>query len=80
MAWKAPPNRIGDIYGAGSNGRSFDFNIFPTKSSPRSRCKTSSADVEEEDPLQRSTFGPASIRLRGRKRIHLHGRGVYNSV
>lgn len=37
-----------DIYGAGNNGRSFDFNIFPTEIfSALTVRKTSSADVEE---------------------------------
>lgn len=37
-----------DIYGAGNNGRSFDFNVFPTEIfSALSVRKTPSADVEE---------------------------------
>jgi TonB-dependent receptor len=37
-----------DIYGAGNNGRSFDFNVFPTEIfSALSVRKTTSADVEE---------------------------------
>jgi TonB-dependent receptor len=37
-----------DIYGAGNNGRSFDFNVFPTEIfSALAVRKTTSADVEE---------------------------------
>ena len=37
-----------DIYGAGNNGRSFDFNVFPTEIfSELSVRKTPSADIEE---------------------------------
>ena len=37
-----------DIYGAGNNGRSFDFNVFPTEIfSELKVIKTPSADVEE---------------------------------
>ena len=37
-----------DIYGAGNNGRSFDFNVFPTEIfSELTVLKTPSADVEE---------------------------------
>lgn len=37
-----------DIYGAGNNGRSFDFNVFPTEIfSALSVRKTPSADIEE---------------------------------
>lgn len=37
-----------DIYGAGNNGRSFDFNVFPTEIfSALSVRKTTSADIEE---------------------------------
>ncbi len=37
-----------DIYGAGNNGRSFDFNVFPTEIfSQLAVRKTPSADVEE---------------------------------
>ena len=37
-----------DIYGAGNNGRAFDFNVFPTEIfSQLAVRKTASADVEE---------------------------------
>ncbi|MFD1033520.1 hypothetical protein ACFQ15_02540 [Sphingomonas hankookensis] len=46
-----------DIYGAGNNGRSFDFNVFPTEIfSSLSVRKTPSADVEEGSLVPRSTW------------------------
>jgi len=71
-----------DIYGAGNNGRSFDFNIFPTEIfSALTVRKTSSADVEE------GSLG-ATVDLRAPRPFDyvdenvftLTGRGVYNSV
>ena len=71
-----------DIYGAGNNGRSFDFNIFPTEIfSSLTVRKTSSADVEE------GSLG-ATVDLRAPRPFDyvdenvftFTGRGVYNSV
>jgi len=71
-----------DIYGAGNNGRSFDFNIFPTEIfSNLTVRKTSSADVEE------GSLG-ATVDLRAPRPFDyaddtvftMTGRGVYNSV
>jgi TonB-dependent receptor len=71
-----------DIYGAGNNGRSFDFNIFPTEIfSSLTVRKTSSADVEE------GSLG-ATVDLRAPRPFDYDdenvftftGRGVYNSV
>jgi TonB-dependent receptor len=70
-----------DIYGAGNNGRSFDFNVFPTEifSSLAAR-KTASADVEE------GSLG-ATVDLRAPKPFDYRGdvavftaRGVYNEL
>jgi iron complex outermembrane recepter protein len=71
-----------DIYGAGNNGRSFDFNVFPTEifSSLAAR-KTASADVEE------GSLG-ATVDLRAPRPfdskedqvLTATARGVYNNV
>ena len=71
-----------DIYGAGNNGRSFDFNVFPTEIfSQLAVRKTSSADVEE------GSLG-ATVDLRAPRPLDLAadtvftvtGRGIYNDV
>ena len=71
-----------DIYGAGNNGRSFDFNVFPTEIfSELSVIKTPSADVEE------GSLG-ATVDLKaprpfdyGEDQIFtMTARGVFNSV
>src|SRR5688572_7759669 len=71
-----------DIYGAGNNGRSFDFNIFPTEIfSALTVRKTSSADVEE------GSLG-ATVDLRAPRPfdyaddfvLSATARGVYNEV
>jgi iron complex outermembrane recepter protein len=71
-----------DIYGAGNNGRSFDFNVFPTEIfSALAVRKTPSADVEEGSlgatidlkaprPLD---FGKSTV-------FTATTRGVYNTV
>jgi TonB-dependent receptor len=71
-----------DIYGAGNNGRSFDFNVFPTEIfSQLAVRKTMSADVEE------GSLG-ATVDLRAPRPLDLAddtvftitGRGIYNDV
>src|SRR6478609_6086107 len=71
-----------DIYGAGNNGRSFDFNIFPTEIfSSLTVRKTSSADVEE------GSLG-ATVDLKAPRPfdypddfvVSATARGVYNEV
>ncbi|MGN6424598.1 MAG: TonB-dependent receptor [Asticcacaulis sp.] len=71
-----------DIYGAGNNGRSFDFNVFPTDifSSLAAR-KTPSADIEE------GSLG-ATVDLKAPRPFDYHGdqvlsmtaRAAYNDV
>ena len=70
-----------DIYGAGNNGRSFDFNVFPTEIfSQLAVRKTPSADVEE------GSLG-ATVDLQARRArstttddqvFSITGRGIYN--
>ena len=71
-----------DIYGAGNNGRSFDFNVFPTEIfSELAVRKTPSADVEE------GSLG-ATVDLKAPRPFDyvddqvftITGRGVYNTV
>ena len=70
-----------DIYGAGNNGRSFDFNVFPTEIfSQLSVRKTTSADVEE------GSLG-ATVDLKAPRPFDhadtaftITGRGVFNDV
>lgn len=71
-----------DIYGAGNNGRGFDFNVFPTEIfSQLAVRKTSSADVEE------GSLG-ATVDLRAPRPLDLPqdtvftltGRGIYSDV
>jgi TonB-dependent receptor len=63
-----------DIYGAGNNGRSFDFNTFPTEifSSLAAR-KTASADVEE------GSLG-ATVDLRAPKPSDFRGDHVFSAT
>src|SRR6188768_3780861 len=71
-----------DIYGAGNNGRSFDFNVFPTEIfSQLAVRKTPSADVEE------GSLG-ATVDLKAPRPFDyvddqvfsVTGRGVYNTI
>ncbi|MBM0105370.1 TonB-dependent receptor [Steroidobacter sp. S1-65] len=71
-----------DIYGAGNNGRSFDFNVFPTEIfSQLAVRKTPSADVEEGslgatvDLQAPRPFDFAEDRV-----LTLTGRGVFNTI
>lgn len=71
-----------DIYGAGNNGRSFDFNIFPTEIfSQLAVRKTPSADVEEGSlgatvDLQ----APRPFDFDADQVLTLTGRGIYNTI
>ena len=62
-----------DIYGAGNNGRSFDFNVFPSEIfSQLAVRKTPSADVEE------GSLG-ATVDLKAPERLRLRPRpGVFD--
>jgi len=71
-----------DIYGAGNNGRSFDFNVFPTEIfSQLAVRKTPSANVEEGslgatvDLKAPHPFDFAQDRV-----FTLTGRGVFNTI
>ena len=71
-----------DIYGAGNNGRSFDFNVFPTEIfSELKVIKTPSADVEEGslgatvDLTAPRPFDTAEDQV-----FSMTARGVFNSV
>lgn len=71
-----------DIYGAGNNGRSFDFNVFPTEifSSLAAR-KTPSADVEEGSlGATVDLHAPKPFDYRGDALFSVTARGVYNEL
>lgn len=71
-----------DIYGAGNNGRSFDFNVFPTEIfSALTVRKTPSADVEEGS-LGATVDLNAPKPLDGKKDFVLSAtaRGVWNEL
>ena len=71
-----------DIYGAGNNGRSFDFNAFPTEifSSLTAR-KTGSADVEEGSlGATVDLRAPKPSDIRGNQVLAVTGRAVYNEL
>lgn len=71
-----------DIYGAGNNGRSFDFNVFPTEIfSQLAVRKTPSADIEEGSlgatvDLQ----APRPFDYDADQVFSVTGRGVYNTI
>jgi len=71
-----------DIYGAGNNGRSFDFNVFPTEIfSQLAVRKTSSADVEEGSlGATVDLRAPRPLDLADDTVFTLTGRGIYNDV
>ncbi len=71
-----------DIYGAGNNGRSFDFNVFPTEifSSLAAR-KTASADAEEGSlGATVDLRAPKPSDFRGGQVLAMTARGVYNEL
>jgi iron complex outermembrane recepter protein len=71
-----------DIYGAGNNGRAFDFNVFPTEIfSQLAVRKTASADIEEGSlgatvDLQ----APSAFDYPDEQVFSITGRGIYNEV
>ena len=71
-----------DIYGAGNNGRSFDFNVFPTEIfSQLSVRKTASADVEEGSlGATVDLKAPSAFDYDDNQVFSITGRGIYNEV
>ncbi len=71
-----------DIYGAGNNGRSFDFNVFPTEIfSALAARKTPSADVEEGSlGATVDLKAPHPFDYRADSVLSFTARGVYNEV
>jgi TonB-dependent receptor len=71
-----------DIYGAGNNGRSFDFNVFPTEIfSELAVRKTPSADVEEGSlGATIDLRAPGAFDYADDQVFSITGRGIYNEV
>ncbi len=71
-----------DIYGAGNNGRSFDFNVFPTEIfSQLAVRKTPSADVEEGSlGATVDLKAPSAFDYDDNYVFSITGRGIYNEV
>lgn len=71
-----------DIYGAGNNGRSFDFNVFPTEIfSELAVRKTPSADVEEGSlGATVDLKAPRPFDFDDEQVLTLTGRGVFNTL
>jgi iron complex outermembrane receptor protein len=71
-----------DIYGAGNNGRSFDFNVFPTEIfSQLAVRKTPSADVEEGSlGATVDLKAPGAFDYDENQVFSITGRGIYNEV
>ncbi|WP_423601809.1 TonB-dependent receptor [Sphingomonas sp. MS122] len=71
-----------DIYGAGNNGRSFDFNVFPTEIfSALTVRKTPSADVEEGSlGATVDLNAPKPFDSREPFVVSLTARGIWNEV
>ena len=71
-----------DIYGAGNNGRSFDFNVFPTEIfSQLAVRKTPSADVEEGSlGATVDLRAPTAFDYADNAAFSITGRGIYNEV
>lgn len=71
-----------DIYGAGNNGRSFDFNVFPTEIfSQLAVRKTASADVEEGSlGATVDLHAPSAFDYVDEQAFSITGRGVWNEV
>jgi TonB-dependent receptor len=71
-----------DIYGAGNNGRSFDFNVFPTEIfSKLAVRKTPSADVEEGSlGATVDLDAPGAFDYDQNSVISLTARGIYNEI
>jgi iron complex outermembrane receptor protein len=71
-----------DIYGAGNNGRSFDFNVFPTEIfSQLAVRKTTSADVEEGSlGATVDLKAPGAFDYDRDQVFSFTGRGIWNEV
>lgn len=71
-----------DIYGAGNNGRSFDFNVFPTEIfSALSVRKTPSADIEEGSlGATVDLSAPKPFDQKDDFVLSMTARGVYNEL
>jgi TonB-dependent receptor len=71
-----------DIYGAGNNGRAFDFNVFPTEIfSQLSVRKTASADVEEGSlGATVDLKAPSAFDYDQDQVFSITGRGIYNEI
>jgi TonB-dependent receptor len=71
-----------DIYGAGNNGRAFDFNVFPTEIfSQLAVRKTASADVEEGSlGATVDLKAPGAFDYNDDQVFSITGRGIYNEV
>ncbi len=71
-----------DIYGAGNNGRAFDFNVFPTEIfSQLAVRKTASADVEEGSlGATVDLKAPGAFDYSDNQLFSITGRGIYNEV
>lgn len=71
-----------DIYGAGNNGRSFDFNVFPSEIfSQLAVRKTPSADVEEGSlGATVDLKAPRPFDFDTEQVLTLTGRGVFNTL
>ena len=71
-----------DIYGAGNNGRAFDFNVFPTEIfSTLAVRKTASADVEEGSlGATVDLKAPGALDYDQDTVFSITGRGIYNEV
>jgi iron complex outermembrane recepter protein len=71
-----------DIYGAGNNGRSFDFNVFPTEIfSELAVRKTPSADVEEGSlGATVDLKAPSAFDYDEEQAFSITGRGIWNDV
>jgi len=71
-----------DIYGAGNNGRAFDFNVFPTEIfSQLAVRKTASADVEEGSlGATVDLKAPSAFDYDEETLFSITGRGIHNEV
>ncbi len=71
-----------DIYGAGNNGRAFDFNVFPTEIfSQLAVRKTASADVEEGSlGATVDLKAPGVFDYNQDQVFSITGRGIYNEI
>ncbi len=71
-----------DIYGAGNNGRAFDFNVFPTEIfSQLAVRKTASADVEEGSlGATVDLKAPSAFDYDQDQVFSITGRGIYNEI